>query len=270
MAAKRVCSVPWVGPAAAQSGSSPEPGGGGHSAEPPPWPYGSPPAAAAHWPPPAPAPPPSPGNATCKLQHVDQHKDTEDVLYIRQVCTRLTWMTAFLSARGRFLASLSASSHSLITWVQEKEGKTLITLINLLYLSTCFITGWFYTWVKHLIALCGTDRIFSRLSKWRKIWHFTWLWNDNIWAEGSVYQILAVWVNNPFRLRMLIRGSICFLNHRGAIYQVKMQYDKNLRFLFLFGQLHLPSQMTVHPTSVPSSLTHWVVSLNQGFTKDMT
>lgn len=36
-------------------------------------------------------------------------------LNICPVYACLTWMRAFLSARGRFLASLSASSHSLIT-----------------------------------------------------------------------------------------------------------------------------------------------------------
>lgn len=44
-------------------------------------------------------------------------------------------MTAFLSARGRFFASLSASSHSLITCAQEKKGKTSVILVSLPYLS---------------------------------------------------------------------------------------------------------------------------------------
>lgn len=38
-----------------------------------------------------------------------------------RVCACLTWMTIFLSARGRFLASLSASSHSLITCEQKES-----------------------------------------------------------------------------------------------------------------------------------------------------
>lgn len=132
----KIHKVPWVGPAAARSGSSPEPGGGGRWAEPPRGPCGSPPAAAAHWPPPAPAPPPSPGNAethTHELQLTDEWKDTKNIGWLcicpERACR--TWMTAFLSARGRFLASLSASSHFLITWVQEKVGNTLIILVNL-------------------------------------------------------------------------------------------------------------------------------------------
>lgn len=49
---------------------------------------------------------------------------------------RLTWITAFLSERGRFLASLSASSHSLITWTQTEEGKYSLNLIvGFLFLS---------------------------------------------------------------------------------------------------------------------------------------
>lgn len=169
--------VPWAGHAAARSGSSPEPGGGGRWAGPPPAPCGSPPAAAARWPPPVPVPPPSPGNAALahKTSALTSTKGTPRTQgkFLSACPAGLTWMTAFLSARGRFFASLSASSHSRITWAQRKrKRKTLIKLVNLLYRSVRFNTVWFHTWVKQVVALCGVDVMFARLSK-------------NVWAAGG-------------------------------------------------------------------------------------
>lgn len=124
MRGKRVAqSIPWVGPFEVQSGSSPEPGGGGHWAELPPGPCVSPPAAGAHWLLLAPEPPPFPGNAALHTHtHTRGHCRNEDKLRdsLMWMRTCLTWMTIFLSARGRFLASLSASSHSLITCEQKE------------------------------------------------------------------------------------------------------------------------------------------------------
>lgn len=52
-------------------------------------------------------------HARCRNRHTVR-------LSLMWLCPCLTWMTIFLSARGRFLASLSASSHSLITCTLEK------------------------------------------------------------------------------------------------------------------------------------------------------
>jgi len=71
-------------------------------------------------------------------------------------------MTAFLSARGRFFASLSASSHSLITWAQQ--GQPLILHSPLLFVEIGYFT--------------------------------------HIWAAEGKYPLLLVCGNNPFRLRM--------------------------------------------------------------------
>lgn len=137
--------VPWVGHAAARSGSSPEPGGGGRWAGPPPAPCGSPPAAAARWPPPVPVPPPSPGNAALahKTSALTSTKGTPRTQgkFLSACPAGLTWMTAFLSARGRFFASLSASSHSRITWAQKKKGREK----HWLNLSICFIAPYVLT-----------------------------------------------------------------------------------------------------------------------------
>lgn len=121
------CRLPGVDPAAMQSGSSPEPGGGGRSAEPPPGPCESPPAAGARWLPLAPVLLPSLGNAINtqrKLPSVHQRRRRGGRWHSTQAeHARLTWITAFFSARGRVLASRSASSHSFITWRQTEEGK---------------------------------------------------------------------------------------------------------------------------------------------------
>lgn len=68
-----------------------------------------------------------------------------------------TWITAFLSERGRFFTCLSASSHSLITW--ESNNLRLHFLAPELSSRCCF--GCEVTHLRHFFTVFGFQAFFG-------------------------------------------------------------------------------------------------------------